>query len=285
MTFSSIASAPGARLSDGDVRRGRARSGSRRQSLSLGVLALIVLFALVGPLLWPEPAGQELARSLEPPSLADPLGRDHLGRSVISRLAHATQLSLALATLSVVASAILGGFAGILAARAGRAVDTAINAVVETIAAIPALLIVLLAAALADGSLLVLYIGIAIPQCVEWFRVVRSRSAVVLAGPAVGAARMLDLGPWHVLRRHLWPELAPVALTLATFGIGTAVLALSTLGYVGVGLRPPTAELGLMITESLPFWSQAPWMVLAPVLILSTVLAALLGARPGKAAA
>lgn len=254
-----------------------------RQAAAVSVLALVALFAVVGPLVWHDPAAQELGRSLESPSLTDPLGRDHLGRSVMSRLAHATQLTLALATLSVVASALIGGAAGILAARTGRAVDAVVNAVVETIAAIPALLIVLLAAALADGSLLVLYIGIAIPQCVEWFRVVRARSAVVLAGPAVGAARMLDLGTWHVLRRHLWPELAPVALTLGTFGIGTAVLALSTLGYVGVGLRPPTAELGLMITEALPFWSQAPWMVLAPVLILSTVLAALLGARPGKA--
>ena len=251
----------------------------------MGALVVLVLFALAGPLVWGGPAVQELSRSLEAPSLTEPLGRDHLGRSVLGRLAHATRLSLALAALSVVTSALVGGVAGVIAAWRGRWVDTALNATVETLVAVPALLIVLLAAALADGSLLVLYVGIAIAQSVEWFRVVRARSAVVLAGPAVGTARMLDLGTGHVVRRHLWPELAPVLLTLASFGIGTAVLALSTLGYVGVGLRPPTAELGLMITESLPFWSRAPWLVLAPVLVLAGTLLALLGVRREEAPA
>lgn len=251
--------------------------------VAAGALVLLVLLALLGPLVWGGPALQELSRSLEAPSLAEPLGRDHLGRSVISRLAHATRLSLVLAVLSVVTSALVGGAAGLVAAWRGRWVDTALSATAETLLAVPALLIVLMAAALADGSLLVLYVGIAIAQSVEWFRVVRARSAVVLAGPAVGTARMLDLGTWHVVRRHLWPELRPVLLTLASFGVGTAVLALSTLGYVGVGLRPPTAELGLMITESLPFWSQAPWLVLAPVLVLAGTLLALLGVRREEA--
>ncbi|MCL3860813.1 ABC transporter permease [Actinotalea sp. K2] len=258
---------------------------SPARAAAVVVLIVLALFALIGPLLWNQPALQELGRALEAPSLSDPLGRDRLGRSVVARLAHATRLSLALAALSVVTSALVGGVAGVIAAWRGRWVDTTLNAAAETLVAVPALLIVLLAAALADGSLLVLYVGIAVAQSVEWFRVVRARSAVVLAGPAVGTARMLDLGTWHVLRRHLWPELAPVALTLASFGIGTAVLALSTLSYVGVGLRPPTAELGLMITEALPFWSQAPWLVLAPVLVLAGTLLALLGLRREEAPA
>jgi peptide/nickel transport system permease protein len=75
------------------------------------------------------------------------------------------------------------------------------------------------------------------------------------------------------------PELRPVLLTLATFGVGTSVLTLSTLGYVGVGLTPPTPELGIMITESLPYWSQAPWTVAAPVAVLAVALLALLALR------
>ncbi|WP_035778082.1 ABC transporter permease subunit, partial [Arthrobacter sp. 35/47] len=83
----------------------------------------------------------------------------------------------------------------------------------------------------------------------------------------------------HVLRRHLWPELAPVLLTMASLGMATAVLAMSTLSYVGVGLKPPTAELGLLITESLPFYYEAPWMVAAPIVVLLLLLAGLLGLR------
>jgi peptide/nickel transport system permease protein len=66
---------------------------------------------------------------------------------------------------------------------------------------------------------------------------------------------------------------------MATFGVGTSILALSTLGFVGVGIQPPTPELGLMITEAFPYYHEAPWMSLAPVLILTTVLAGLLALR------
>jgi peptide/nickel transport system permease protein len=83
----------------------------------------------------------------------------------------------------------------------------------------------------------------------------------------------------HVLRRHLWPDLAPLLTTMATFGLGTSILALSTLGFVSVGVAPPTPELGQMVTEAFPFYDEAPWMSLAPVLVLVTVLLGLLGLR------
>jgi peptide/nickel transport system permease protein len=116
-------------------------------------------------------------------------------------------------------------------------------------------------------------------QWVEYFRVVRARASLVLGSSAVEAARLLRLGPWHVVRRHLVPELRPVVTTMATFGVGTTVLALSTLGFVGVGASPPTPELGLMVTEAMPYYAEAPWLSLAPVLVLGALVAGLLGLR------
>lgn len=253
--------------------------GSRSRRAARAVLGAVVLFALAGPLVWSEPAAQDLGRFLQAPSLAEPLGRDHLGRSVVARLASATRLSLLLAVLCVATAALAGTAAGVLAAWRGGWLDVVLRGLSEVLVALPALLVVLMCSALTDGGLWTLYAGIALTQWVEPFRVVRARSGLVLGGPAVEAARLLRLGPAHLWRRHLWPELSPVLLTLATFGIGTSVLVLSTLGFVGVGLQPPRAELGLMITEAFPYWSEAPWMSLAPVLVLTAVLVGLLGLR------
>ncbi|MFF2242830.1 ABC transporter permease [Arthrobacter sp. NPDC058130] len=254
-------------------------SRAAAQRAAAVLLAVLVLFAVAGPLVWPEHAVQNLSRFLEAPSLAEPLGRDHLGRSVVARLAHATRLSLLMAVLCVATALLAGTLAGIAAAWRGGWLDTVLHGLSEAFIALPALLVVLMFSALASGDLWTLYAGLAMAQWVEYFRMVRARSGLVLAGPAVEAAGMLKLGPAHVLRRHLWPELGPLLATMATFGLGSSILALSTLGFVGVGIRPPTPELGLLITEAFPYYHEAPWMSLAPVLVLTTLLIGLLSLR------
>jgi peptide/nickel transport system permease protein len=251
--------------------------------MATALLAMLVLFAIAGPLVWPDHASQDLSRFLQAPSLAEPLGRDHLGRSVIARLAHATQLSLLMAVLCVATALLAGTLAGILAAWRGGWIDTLLHGLSEAFIALPALLVVLMFSAMANGDLWTLYLGLAMAQWVEYFRMVRARSGVLLAGPAVEAAGMLKLGTAHIMRRHLWPELRPLLTAMATFGIGSSILALSTLGFVGVGVRPPTPELGLMITEAFPYYHEAPWMSLAPVLILTTILTGLLSLRSKEA--
>lgn len=262
---------------------GRFRSAGTARLVSGALLAALMLFALIGPLVWRQYSGQDLSQFLASPSLAEPLGRDHLGRSVLARLAHATRLSLGLAVLCVGTAALAGIALGLLAAWRRGWVDQLLLGISEVFLALPALLIVLIFAALASGQLWTIYVGIALAQWVEYFRVVRARSVSILASPAVEAATMLRLGPVHVVRRQLWPELAPVLLSMATLGLVTAVLAMSALSYVGVGLKPPTAELGLLITESLPYYHEAPWMALAPVAVLLLLLTGLLGIRSQEA--
>lgn len=247
---------------------------------AVGGLVLIAVFALVGPLVLPDPASQDLARYLQPPSLSNPLGTDDYGRSVASRVAHATRVSLLLALVCVATALVLGCVAGVASAWFGGWVDALLRSVSEAFVAVPALLVVLLVSALAaPGSMVALYVGLALVQWVEFFRVVRARSALVLGSPAVEAAGLLQLGWTHVVRRHLWPALRPLLVTLASLGMVTSILAMSTLGFVKVGLQPPRAELGLMITESFPFYDAAPWMPLAPVGVLFLLTVCLLGLR------
>ena len=221
---------------------------------SAGLLVVLVAFAVVGPLVLADPTAQHLDRYLQAPSLSEPLGRDDFGRSVVARLAHATRLSLALGAGCVVTALLLGTAAGMAAAWLGGWVDAVLRAVSESFVAVPALLVVLMVSALSSGgSVWSLYLGIALAQWVEYFRVVRSRSGLVLASPAVEAAGLLRLGRFHVVRRHLWPDLRPMLTTLASLGMVTSIVAMSTLGFVKVGLQPPRAELGLMVAESCAF--------------------------------
>jgi peptide/nickel transport system permease protein len=250
---------------------GRRRAGPGR---------ILAAFALVGPLVLADPGAQDLGRYLDAPSLAEPLGRDEYGRSVLARLAHATRLSLLLGLVCVATALVLGAATGVLAAWRGGWVDAVLRAVSEAFVAIPALLVVLLFSALSEsGSLLTLYVGLALVQWVEYFRVVRARAALVLGGPAVEAARLLGLGWVHVVARHLWPAVRPLLLTLASLGMVTSILAMSTLGFVKVGLQPPRAELGLMVTEAFPFHDVAPWLSIAPVAVLFLLTAGFLGLR------
>ena len=243
-----------------------------------GLLLVLLLLALavVGPgLVTVDPAQQVLSRALEAPSTEFWLGTDHLGRSVLARLVHAARLSLGLAALSVLCAALIGAGAGLLAAWLGRWVDRVLVAVADAVLALPGLLLVLLLAAVAPGQAWALFLGLSLAASVEWFRLTRASARALIASPAVEAAGLLGFGWAHRLRRHVLPELLPLGGTLAALGLGNAVLAVGALGFVGVGLRPPTAEWGLMMTEMLPYHAEAPVALLAPaaclfVLVLGT---------------
>lgn len=254
---------------------------SAGQAAGIALLAVIGAFALFGPgLIGIDPASQQLDRYLEAPSLAQPLGFDQLGRSMLARLAHGTRLSLSLAFISVLSAAVPGTLVGLLAAWRGGWLERTLAALADAVLALPGLLLVLLLAAFTPGGFWPLYVGISLALWVEYFRVVRAASRILLASPHVEASRLLGFGPLYIARRHLLPELLPRLFTLMRFGFAGAVLAMSALGFVGVGLQPPTPELGVMMIELLPYYGEAPWLVGAPVLVLFLTLLGLLLLSP-----
>lgn len=237
--------------------------------LGIGLLILLGLAALLGPEPFEfDPAGQSLRDSLQGPSEQHLLGTDHLGRDMAARLLSGARLSLSLAMLSVITAALPGVAFGLLAIFGGPWADRLLGIFADAILALPGLLLVLMLAAIAPGSWWALYVGISLTLWVEYFRYTRQRTRILVASPAVEAARLLGFGPLHILRRHIAPELVPGLLTIAAFGMATAVTAMAALGFVSVGLRPPTAEWGIMMTELLPYWREAPWLILQPVACL-----------------
>ena len=244
---------------------------------AIGVTMLIIMatLAALGPeALGLDPAKQSLSNTLLPPGSDNWLGTDHLGRDMAARIISGARLSLSLALLAVLTAALPGTALGILAAWRGGWLEQLINAFCNSILALPGLLLVLLMAAISPGSWWALYVGISLTLWVEYYRYTRERSRTLLSSSAVEASRLLGFGPLHILKRHLLPDMTPGLFTLAAFGIASSVTAMAALGFVSVGIRPPTAEWGVMMTELLPFWREAPWLILQPVACLMlTVLA------------
>lgn len=253
------------------------RKASRAQLAGAAILLLLLIFAFVLPLIWPQdPVRQQLMLALQWPEWQSPFGYDHLGRSLFARLTSAIRLSLGLALVSVLSAMIPGILLGVLAAWRGGIVDRGIGLLSDTFLALPGLLLVLLLTALVPDSALMLYVGISLLLWVEYFRLSRAIARPILSSPAVQASRLLGFGPWTIFRRHLWPEMAPMVLTVGAFGAASAIMAIAALGFVSVGVRPPTPELGLMMTEMLPYYDEAPYALLQPVAVVFLLVLSLL---------
>lgn len=240
---------------------------STQQLIGAGILILLLGFAYLSPLIRPvDIALQNLDAVLQAPSTLYPLGTDHLGRDMTARLASAIRLSFSLVVMSVAVSLSLGGICGLLSGIFGGMVDKVFGFIGDCIMALPGLLVILLFAAIAPNSFWALYLGVSVVMWVEFFKMTRAISLNLRQSPEVQSSRLMDMGLWYIIKRHYLPRLLPVMATLSAFASGNAVLALATLGFVNVGLKPPTAELGLMMTELFPYYYEAPLLLFLPII-------------------
>jgi peptide/nickel transport system permease protein len=251
------------------------------RAIGLSLLALLALFALFGPLLVTvDPTEQDFAASLAPPGSDYLLGADHYGRSMLARLAYGARLSFGMALLTVATAAVPGILLGLLAAWRGGWLERALELFSTVLLALPGLLLVLILLAFAPGTFGPLYLGLALTLWIEFYRVTRVTAVSVLKQPHVEATRLLGFGTGYILRKLVLPEIRPILITLAAFAMSTAIIAISTLSAISVGLRPPTPELGAMIVELLPYYAEAPLHVLMPgILIFLLVLGLQLATR------
>lgn len=249
--------------------------GVRRHAWGLLVLTGVLLVGLLSVWLGQAPDIQNLNHTLAAPDARHWLGTDHLGRDLLARLGEAIRVSFWLALGSALLAVLLGTVLGLWAAWQRGLADRLVCLCADGVTAIPGLLWVLLVAALAPGQKWALYSGLVLTAWVEFFRLVRSQASVTLAGDAVQAGRLLGFGAPYLLQWHVLPPMWPDLLRLWSYAVANAVLAVAALGFVGIGLRPPTAELGLMMTEALPYYQDAPWLLAGPVALLVMVVAAL----------
>ncbi|MFQ5503232.1 MAG: ABC transporter permease [Planctomycetota bacterium] len=235
---------------------------------------LLVFVALAAPVVSPhDPLRQTIERRLEPPSSRYPLGTDHLGRCLLSRILWGTRKTLLIAGVAGLVSLLIGTFLGVASGYLGGWIDQLITAVTDFLLAFPFFLVaIVLAGAFGQGTwslLLALIIaGWTLPV-----RIVRSIILVERERDYVQAARALGTGRGRIILRHLLPQVWPQAVVLGALGLGEFILAITGLGFLGLGPPPPIPEWGSIVHDGRFFLRVAPHLALFPA--LATALAVL----------
>ncbi|WP_063056848.1 ABC transporter permease [Nocardia salmonicida] len=241
--------------------------------VSGAVLAVAVGWA-VAPSLFAsgDPLTGVPAQKFQGPSAAHWFGTDNLGRDLYTRMVHGAGLSLTATLTAVGIALVVGSLLGLLSGAAGGIVDTAIMRVVDVLLSIPSLLLSLaLVTALGFGTRNVA-VAVGISLIANFARVMRSEVLRVRHAPYVEAAHASGVRWYAVLIRHVLPNSFQPVLALAAVEFGMAVLAVSSLSFLGYGTKPPTPEWGSLISEGRNFLASAWWLTTLPGLVIVAVV-------------
>ena len=239
---------------------------------TLGAHALVALFAPYLPLLSTD--AQNSAALLQNPSAAYWLGTDSLGRDVLSRLLHGGRPSLVVALAATVISAGAGIAIGSLAALAGGWIDEALSRTIDFMLALPTLILLLLISSFFGQDPVILSLALGFMYAAPIARVARSSTQVLLARDFVRVARLQGGSILSILMGEVLPNVWRVVFTEVTMQFTWILLAFSSLSFLGLGASPPTPEWGLMIAESRSYMTLNPLLVIAPILMLATLVLA-----------
>jgi peptide/nickel transport system permease protein len=236
--------------------RGFRQRWYRTPSFVAGVCILggIVLLAILAPLVtWHDASEQDLVNILAGSSWDHPLGTDDLGRDVWTRLVYGARTDLQIAFLAVVFPFVLGTVGGLIAGYYGSRADTLVNWLVSIVVAFPFyVLVIALVFALGPGTRNI-YIAITLVGWVSYTRIVRGEVLVAKRQEYVLAAQAAGLSGRRILVRHLLPNVITQAVVFAMSDIVLVILAIVTLGYLGLGVQPPTPDWGRMIADGQGF--------------------------------
>lgn len=244
-----------------------------KRTMGLGALALVLFLVTSGPFVAPhDPSMIDLVNRLQSPSFDHPLGTDHMGRCVFSRLIHGFRVTPLAAFIVVALAAATGTAIGLVSGYAGGLTDSLIMRVVEGFFVFPAIAVALVLAAVLGLGMGATVVALAAVHWAEYARVVRNLTLAEKAKPYELAARAAGISPLRILFRHLLPSMVHPIAVLATFSLSWAILSFSGLSFLGLGAEPGTPEWGLMIAEGRAFMRDHPRLILVPGLTIVAVV-------------
>jgi peptide/nickel transport system permease protein len=250
-----VPAAPGFWTHAGRVVRENPVSG-----LAFGLLTLFLAMALVGPALVPyDPLASNAAMALQPPSAAHWFGTDSLGRDVFSRVVVATRLDLAISVAAVALSFVVGGAMGAAAGYWGGWIDAVLGRLLDTIMAFPLFVLAMgIVAALGNTVENIVY-ATAVINTPFYARLVRAEVNIRREAGFAQAARLSGASDLQVLAVHILPNALPPMMVQVSLNLGWAILNAAGLSFIGLGVRPPTAEWGIMVAEGANFIVSGEW--------------------------
>ena len=239
------------------------------------ILGFLVLLAVAGPMLHGVSANAlDFGNPGAPISAAHPLGTDESGRDMLGRLMAGGRVSLTVGFTAMLVAVVAGTVVGAIAGYRRGWVDTVLMRVTDAGLSIPTIFIVITIMAFLGPSAGMLIVAIGATSWMALSRLVRGELLVVREQPFVEAARALGAPAFPIVVRHLLPHVAPTILVSAALGVGTAILTESALSFLGLGVQPPAASWGNMLSGAQAHLFAYPWLSVYPgVMILLTVVA------------
>ncbi|KJS18329.1 MAG: nickel transporter permease NikC [Peptococcaceae bacterium BRH_c4b] len=241
----------------------------------LVVISMVVLAALLAPVLSPnDPNMAKLTEKLIPPSGKYPLGTDHLGRCILSRLIYGARVSLGTAAVVLAGILVVGLPVGSLAGYVGGKVDAVIMRLVDVLLAFPGLVLALAVSGMLGPGLGNVMVALGAVWWVEYARIIRGmvfaeREKEYVLAAMVGGTRTAKL-----LTRHVLPNVLSPVIVMATLDMGKLVLYISALSFLGLGAQPPAAEWGAMLNDGRQYMQVAPMLMVWPGLAIMVVVLA-----------
>jgi len=238
-------------------------------------LAAAIVCAVFAPQLAPhDPLSGDLAARLRPPTWIErgsrdhPLGTDHLGRDILSRVIYGARVSLLVGLVSSLIGGTVGVALGVLSGYFRGRVDTVIAKLIDVQLAFPFILFAITVIAVLGPSLRNLLVILAVSGWVTYARVVRGQTLSLREHDFIQAARSLGAPAWRIVARHVVPNVLPYALVIMTTEIGRLIVLESTLSFLGLGVPPPTPSWGLALADGKDYLVSGWWLATFPGLAI-----------------
>lgn len=248
---------------------------NRMAVVGMIVLILLVVVAIFADVVAPyDYALQDYTAIHKTPSLAHPFGTDNMGRDIFSRVVYGTRTSLVVGFISLAVGGLTGCLLGAIAGFFGGSVETTIMGICDILMAIPSTVLAIAIASTLGPGVVNAMIAIGISSIPSFCRIVRSSTMTVKDQEYVEAARAIGSSSTHIIRKHIFPNVLAPIIVQATLNIGIAIIMCASLSFLGLGIQPPQAEWGNMLSSARQFVRDYPHEVIFPGLaILLTVLA------------
>jgi peptide/nickel transport system permease protein len=246
---------------------------SRNGCVGLVLVGLAVLAGVLAPLVAPyDPYAIDMENALTAPGPAHPLGTDFFGRDILSRLVLGARITLEVSLLARVIAVLFGGLLGLAAGYFGGRIDSIIMRLADVTLAYPGLLLLIAVMAAVGPSLYSLIVALGVVGWAGVARLVRSQVLTLKEREFVAAVRSLGGSPSSIIFRHLLPNCSSQLIVIFSMGLGTAVMAESSMSFLGLGAQPPLPSWGSMISSGLDYMRVAPWLSIAPGAAITLVV-------------
>jgi peptide/nickel transport system permease protein len=224
-----------------------------------------------------DPTHQDLALSFSPPDvMRHPFGTDQFGRDELSRVLSATRVSISVSVASLVVAGVVGVMIGLVSGYFGGAVEVVLMRALDVQMSIPGILLVITVATVLGPKISSVLLVLALYAWVMYARVIRAEVLSVRERAYITAARSLGGSPWWILRKHVLRNVTSSIIIITTLQLPSLIIIQASLGYLGLGIPPPSSDLGAMVAEGQKFLTTGEWWVtLVPGMVIASIVLAI----------